>query len=172
MIATLSCLGCERDSSRSAVDAVLNPTSSRDSSGAGVAVTAEQMRISEEAAASAARVVSSDKYLFDLLAKPTYRKAWNTLFLGEEDVDDWLAQYSKTKNGPAGVGKMVAVGDAQYQVNTVCKTHECGDNQFYVLFSPNGDRAWGLLLIDRERERFFGNPDEEKKNALRTSAYE
>ena len=113
----------------------------------------------------------AEAYLFDLLAKPTYHKSWNALFLGETNVDYWIAQYSKTKNGPAGPGKKVNLGNIEYQINNVCKTHDCGDNQLYVLFAPNGAKAWGFLLKNGEQERFFGNPDDEKKKALRSVAY-
>lgn len=114
----------------------------------------------------------AQEYLFDALARPAYNKAWNALFLGEKNVDDWLAQYAKTKNGPAGRGKTVRLGDARYQINSVCKTHDCGDNRFFVLFSANGARAWGFLLKNMKDERFFGNPDEEKKKVLRAAALE
>lgn len=111
-------------------------------------------------------------YLFELLGKPAYSKSWNTLFAGERDVDRWLARYAKTKNGPATPGKSVQLGGTTYQINMVCKTHECGSNQFFVLFSPDGRKAWGLLLKDGNTERFFGQPDDEKKAALRAEAQE
>ncbi|MEW5943976.1 MAG: Ivy family c-type lysozyme inhibitor [Pseudomonadota bacterium] len=114
----------------------------------------------------------AEPYLFELLSKPTYYKSWNALFVGEEDIDTWLVRYAKTKNGPATPGKVIQLGKSGYQVNMVCKTHECGENQFFVLFTQNGTKAWGLLLKHRKTERFFGSPDDEKKNALRAAAYE
>lgn len=118
------------------------------------------------------RTAFAEAYLFEVLAKSTYYKSWNALFVGEENVDYWLAKYAKTKNGPAAPGIPVNLGDARYQINKVCKTHDCGNNQFFVLFAPNGVQAWGFLLKNRKDERFFGNPNEEKKKALRTAAYE
>jgi hypothetical protein len=114
----------------------------------------------------------AEPYLFDLLANPTYYKSWNKLLAGEKDVDLWLAKYAKTKDGPASPGKETKLGQVSYLISTVCKTHDCGENQFFVLFAPNGTHAWGLLLINRQTERFFGDPDDEKKRALRASAYE
>jgi hypothetical protein len=117
----------------------------------------------------ASRAAAADEYLFDLLAEPEYYKSWNTLIRGEKNVDTWLAKYAKTKNGPATPGETIKLGSGSYQLNTVCKTHDCGNNIFYVLFAPNGTTAWGLLLKDGTDERFFGNPDEERKTALRAA---
>jgi hypothetical protein len=114
----------------------------------------------------------AEPYLFDMLIKPIYLKSWNALFVGEKDIDSWLGRYAKTKNGPATPGTSIQLGETVYQVNMVCKTHECGDNQFVVLFAPNGKKAWGLLLKGGKTERFFGNPDDEKKKTLRATAYQ
>ena len=124
------------------------------------------------AIAMASRTAFAEAYLYEVLAKPAYLKSWNALILGEENVDDWLARYGKTKNGPAGLGTIVKLGNTRYQINSVCKTHNCGNHQFFVLFSANGAKAWGLLLTNMKDERFFGNPDEEKRQALRTAAHQ
>ena len=105
-------------------------------------------------------------YLFDMLKKPAYRAAWDALLTGEKDVPPWLAKYAKTLNGPSGPGQMVRIRDSDYQLNDVCKTHDCGNNYFIVLFAPSGQRAWGLLRINGDTQRFFGNPDEEKKRVM------
>jgi len=109
----------------------------------------------------------AEAYLFEVLAKSNYYKSWNALFLEEKNVDYWLVQYSKTKNGPATHGNAVELGGARFQIYSVCKAHGCGGNMFYVLFAPKGATAWGLLLKEGKSERFFGNPDEEKKDVLR-----
>lgn len=114
----------------------------------------------------------AEAYLFELLTRSDYNKSWHALFLGEQHVDEWLTQYAKTKDGPATPGKTMKLGGASYQMNSVCKTHDCGDNIFYVLYAPNGSKAWGLLLKNGKNERFFGKPDQEKRNALRTAAKE
>lgn len=124
------------------------------------------------ALATASSKVNAEPYLFELLSKSAYHKSWNSLFVGEEDIDTWLAKYAKTKNGPTTPGKAIQLGVTNYQINMVCKTHECGDNQFFVLFAPGGTEAWGLLLKERKTERFFGSPDDEKKKALRAAAYD
>jgi hypothetical protein len=110
---------------------------------------------------------ASDPYLFDLLTKSTYRKSWDELFRGEKNVDRWLAQYAKTNDGPATPAKLLESGGVSYQLTSVCKTHDCGDNIFFVIFASNGAKAWGLLLKYQKDERFFGNPDESMKQLLR-----
>lgn len=114
----------------------------------------------------------AEPYLFELLTKPAYAKSWKKLLTGEKNIPPWLAQYAKTKDGPSTPGKAIQLDKGNYQIGTVCKTHDCGANQFFVLFAPDGTQAWGILLINRETERFFGNPDDEKKAALRAAANE
>lgn len=122
------------------------------------------------AMAVTSRLAAAETYLFDVLDKPRYKKSWDALLGEEKHLAPWLARYAKTRNGPTTPGTTITLGGARYQVHAVCKAHDCGDNMFHVLFAPGGARAWGLLLKDEKDERFFGNPDEEKKNALRTAA--
>ena len=112
----------------------------------------------------------AELYLYDVLAKPAYLKSWNALFIGEKEVDPWLTSYSKTRNGPATPGETVQVDGNIYQINFVCKAHDCGDNRFYVLFAYDGSKAWGYLLKNGKGEHFFGTPDGDKMNALRAAA--
>jgi hypothetical protein len=121
------------------------------------------------AAAFASGTGLAEPDLFEMLNKPAYVKSWNELLSNEKDVDAWLANYARTKNGPTIPGKVIQLTGGFYQLNMVCKTHDCGDNQFWVLFAPDGSRAWGLLLKNRTTERFFGRPDDEKKKALRSA---
>lgn len=122
------------------------------------------------AIAATSSSLAAEPYLFEMLTRPAYQKAWNGLFAGEKDIDAWLTKYAKTKNGPTSPGAIVVVGNTQYQINTVCKPHDCEDNQFLVLFAPNGTRAWGLLLKSRTDERYFGSPVGEIKKVLRAAA--
>lgn len=125
---------------------------------------------------SAVAVTSStafaEEYLYDALAKPGYQKSWNALLRSEKNIPAWLAQYANTNNGPTTPGTEISLGDARYQIHNVCKAHDCGDNMFYVLFALDGARAWGLLLTKDKGKRFFGNPDEAKKDALLGAARE
>ena len=121
-------------------------------------------------AAATSGTAFAEEYLYDVLARPGYLKSWNALLRAEKQLDPWLAQYARTSNGPTAPGVTVTLGGTRYQIHNVCKAHDCGDNRFYVLFAPGGARAWGLLLKKEKDERFFGNPGEEKKDALRTAA--
>ena len=112
----------------------------------------------------------ADSRLYDFLKRPAYRESWNALFRGEKNVDSWLARYAETKDGPTSPEASVQLDGIRYEVANVCKTHDCGGNRFYVLFAPKGAKAWGFLLKDGRDGRFFGRPDDEKKNALRAIA--
>ena len=120
--------------------------------------------------AASALAAPAGEYLFDVLKKPAYLSAWNALFAGEKDVDAWLAAYAKTKDGPATPAETVPVGGVKHQVNFVCKAHDCGDNRFTVIFAPGGTKAWGLLLRKDRKERFFGDPGDAARTALRAAA--
>jgi Inhibitor of vertebrate lysozyme (Ivy) len=109
---------------------------------------------------------AAEEYLFELLEQPKYLNTWNTLIASQKNVDAWLAVYSKTKDGPAGKGTVVHLNGQSYQINFVCKAHDCGDNRFIVMFSADANNAWGLLLTN-QKETFFGSPDDEKMNFLR-----
>lgn len=113
-------------------------------------------------------LAGSDLYLYDILEKPTYLKSWKNLFLTEKKVDSWLLGYAKTKDGPTSPRGTVQINNMVYQVGEVCEAHNCGDNHFHVLFAPNGAKAWGLQVKDGNNERFFGKPDDQIKNVLRS----
>lgn len=112
---------------------------------------------------------ADEDYLFDVLENPEYRQTWDALIASQQDVPSWLANYGDTQNGPATPAVKVRSGEKDYQINFVCKTHDCGNNKFYVLFSADGTQAWGLLLQE-EDEIFFGAPDADKQQLLRTEA--
>lgn len=113
----------------------------------------------------------AEPYLFELLNKPNYLEAWNAMIASERNVDAWLVKYAKSKNGVATPGKSMQLNGKSYLINTVCKPHACGDNQFFVVFAPEGTKAWGLLLKDEKLERFFGTPDSELKTILHEAAH-
>jgi hypothetical protein len=114
---------------------------------------------------------ASTQYLRDLLRKPSYRASWNTLLKGQR-VEPWLADYSRTYDGPASPNKVIRVGKIAYVAGSVCKTHDCGGNSFAVIFTQNGKRAWGYLIQDGEDPRFFGNPNQAQRAALKKLALE
>jgi hypothetical protein len=97
-------------------------------------------------------------YLFDLLKQPSYLSAWKAMLKGET-VPAWVANYAKTFDGPSTPAKDVPVGGETYTLGWVCKAHDCGDNQLYVLFSPGGNQAWGLLIAAGDQRQWLGGPD-------------
>jgi hypothetical protein len=108
--------------------------------------------------APAAKAAEADgPYLFDLLKQQTYLSAWKAMLAGET-VPAWVGKYAKTFDGPSSPSKTVSVGGESDTLAWVCKAHDCGDNQLHVLFSPDGKRAWGLLVTGGQR-RWLGKPD-------------
>ena len=104
------------------------------------------------------------EYLFNVIKNPAYRAAWDALFKGEREMPSWLVGWADQSTGPTSPCGKAVVNDVEYAVHTVCKAHECGDNQFVVFFAPEGRQAWGVLIT--ESERFFGNPDQLMQYAL------
>ncbi len=113
---------------------------------------------------SAAR--AEEPYLFDLLKQQSYLSAWKAMLAGES-VPKWVANYARTFDGPSSPAKEVSVGAETYTLGWVCKAHDCGDNQLYVLFSPGGGRAWGLLVTGGN-EKWLGGPDAAIQAAIKS----
>lgn len=105
-------------------------------------------------------------YLFDLLKQPSYLAAWKGMLSGES-VPKWVSSYARTFDGPSSPAKDISVGAETYTLGWVCKAHDCGDNQLYVLFAPGGSRAWGLLVTGGQ-EKWLGRPDAAIKAAIKS----
>ncbi|NTV60656.1 MAG: lysozyme inhibitor [Chlorobiaceae bacterium] len=101
--------------------------------------------------------------MFDLVKKPTYKKAWEGMFRHEKGVPVWLVRVE----GPATPVEQVKANGVTYQHTSVCKAHDCASNMFHVIFSADGRKAWGLLLVNETNERFFGAPDARMQVLLR-----
>lgn len=93
-------------------------------------------------------------YLHELLKTDSYLAAWNAMLAGET-VPPWVT----TLKGPATPATTVSVGGEAYTLAWLCKAHDCGDNQLYVLFSPDASKAWGLLIAGGGQRSWLGRPD-------------
>lgn len=104
-------------------------------------------------------------YLFDIIKKPAYRQGWNAI-MSNAGAPQWLVTFGRGGNGVASPATSVTIDGARYELGHVCKPHDCGDNQFQVMFAPGGGKAWGLLQ-ESGKFRFFGNPSNAQQEALR-----
>lgn len=102
--------------------------------------------------------------LGDLMKLPQYRAAWIGMLAGETPPA-WVDDYAKTLDGPPSPSIPVPVGDAVYTLGFTCKPGGCGDEQLYVLFTPSGAKAWGLLLTGKQK-KWFGSPDQSVQDAV------
>ena len=113
---------------------------------------------------------AKEQYLCDLLNKKAYRAAWNALLTAEKGVDDWVIGYGKNCDGPTSPNDTVTIEGGTYQLATFCKTHDCAGNYFLIIFSPDANRAWALLIT--EKTRWLGNPSPPIRAALTKAASE
>jgi hypothetical protein len=102
--------------------------------------------------------------LGDLLKLPQYRAAYIGMLAGETPPA-WVDDFAKTLDGPPSPSIAVPIGDGVYTLGFTCKPGGCGDEQLYVLFSPTGAKAWGLLLTGTER-KWLGSPDQSIQDAI------
>lgn len=108
------------------------------------------------------------RYLYDALKEPAYKAAWNRLLKGEQ-VPAWLTAFGRGGNGVSTPSKSVDIAGEAYELDYVCKPHDCAGNGFAVLFAPGARHAFGGL-VDKDRPpRFFGAPDPAQKQALGTA---
>jgi hypothetical protein len=108
--------------------------------------------------ASPAVAQDNGPYLFDLMKQPHYLMAWKGMLVGET-VPPWVKTFTKTFNGTSAPATTISVGGEPYLLGWVCKPHDCGDNQLYVLFAPGARQAWGLLISAGDKRSWLGRPD-------------
>ena len=106
----------------------------------------------------AAQAADANSYLPDLIAKPAYLKAWKGMLAGKS-VPPWVESFTRTQNATSAPSKPIPVGGQPYTLGWICKPHDCGDNQVYVLFTPEARQAWGLLISPGDKRRWLGRPD-------------
>ena len=103
-------------------------------------------------------------YLAELMKQPAHRAAWYGMLAGET-LPPWIDDFANTLDGPPTPSIAVQANDETYTLAFTCKPNECGDNQLFVLFSPGGAKAWGLLVAGGER-KWLGAPDRAIQQAI------
>lgn len=86
--------------------------------------------------------------LYDPKAKATYYKA-----LGPLSREPWLAKL----DGPSPQNKAIKVAGADFVLVSVCKNHDCAENNVVLLYSGAQDLVYGKVL-QRGRSTLIGAP--------------
>ena len=102
--------------------------------------------------------------LAELMKQPANRAAWYGMFAGETPPQ-WVDDYAKSLDGPPTPSIALEANGQIYTLAFTCKPNACGDNQLFVLFSPGGAKAWGLLVTGNEKT-WFGAPDQTIQDAI------
>lgn len=116
-------------------------------------------------AQNATAAAPQNQDLSEMLKQPTYRAAWDKMLRGQK-VPGWLTAFAKTGNGVVVPPVLIEIDGVNYQADHVCKPHDCDGNEFEVLFAPDGRQAWGALVANGKKPRFFGAPNPKQKQAL------
>ncbi len=85
--------------------------------------------------------------------------------LAGETPPSWVEDYAKTLDGPPTPSIAVEANGQTHTLAFTCKANECSDNQLFVLFSPGGAKAWGLLITGGAH-KWFGAPDKTIQAAI------
>lgn len=107
----------------------------------------------------------SGPVLGDLLKKPDYFQAWETM-LSSDGSPDWVTEYTGTLDGPPVPNIPVTIDGETYTLGFTCKPNECEDNQLYVLFAPDGSKAWALMATASTGVVWLGYPDDRIQTAI------
>ncbi|WP_158007311.1 Ivy family c-type lysozyme inhibitor [Methyloceanibacter stevinii] len=115
--------------------------------------------LAQEAAAPAGPVLG------DLLKNPAYFNSWQAIAGGKE-APDWLKEYTQTLDGPPVPSIPVAIDNQTYSLAFTCKPNECEQFQIFVLFAPDGSKAWALMGSPLTGVNWLGEPDERIRAAI------
>ena len=73
--------------------------------------------------------------------------------LGPLASNQWLISW----DGPSDEDQPMRIGSVDYVLKTLCKPHDCYDNNMVALYAPSQNVVYGKVLIAL-RPRFFGGP--------------
>lgn len=110
---------------------------------------------------SAPASAQQGRYLFDVVKREPYRGAYAALTAPMIAAQPWMDK----AGGVASPGTTLRIDGAAYQLYSLCKPHDCGDNMLMVLFSADGRRAVGAFRTP-EGTRYLGAPDAGQRQAL------
>jgi hypothetical protein len=108
---------------------------------------------------------AAEPYLFELLKQQPYRASWDALLNAENDLPDWVIEFSKSYDGVASPSQIIRLNGSDFRFASVCKPHDCPGNDLNVLFGPGGQPAWALLNDDGAG-RWLGHPDDQIRAAI------
>jgi hypothetical protein len=115
-------------------------------------------------------LASSEVYLTDAMGKSTYVQSLSNLLKGSRDLPVWTKQTLKASGDYVGDPMTNSMVDGvSYELFTTCKPHDCSDNQFEVMFAPNGAQAWAAYSETGKPIVFLGTPSAAQKLALKAA---
>lgn len=102
-----------------------------------------------------------------LAGNATYRKAFESLFSGQTNLDSWLARYVREGYGVEGPATQCAIADQCFEYYFACEPHNCFNNHIQVFFEASGMAASALYINkDSGTSRLFGTPDHKLRSAM------
>ena len=104
---------------------------------------------------------SEGRYIFDVVKQPPFGAAWNRLVEPLKKSQPWMID----ARGVAGPSVTINVDGQSFEVFSLCKPHDCADNQMQVLFSDGGRKAHGAFRT-RDGVRMLGHVSATQGKAL------
>ena len=109
-------------------------------------------------------VAAEEAEISEILKRPGYRSTFEQMLKGEKNVPQWMATPEALDDATTLSGSKRIIAGEEEEVFELCKSHECDDTGFIVMFSKHGEVAKGLLSDNQDL--FLGQPTEEEKKAL------
>ena len=117
------------------------------------------------AGAGAVEAQSPNVFLFDVMTRPEYQRAYATMIRGEPGLPGWMATPKSVVQVTATPGKLRAIGPLQAELFHACKPHFCSDSMVEILFSGFPVVAKGALQNDGH-VKLLGGPSAEESAIL------
>ena len=109
-------------------------------------------------------IAAEEDEFSEVLKRPGYRSAFEQMLKGEKNLSQWMATPEALDDATTLSGSKRIIAGEEEEVFELCKSHECDDTGFIVMFSKHGEVAKGLL--SDKQDLFLGQPTEEEKKAL------